>query len=287
MVFAVVPPAIQGLGVSGGFQMQLLLKGGSGDYAKLQEVAQELIRNGNSQSGLTGLSTSFRATVPQLFADVEPGQGGDARTSPSATSSRRSSPSSARPSSTNSTNSAAPSRSTFRPIAEFRLEPGDLTDLYVRNRTGQMVPLGTLTEIDYTTGPALLSLYNLYPTATDQRQRGPRLQLRAGAGLMEQMADAPCRRTWAYAWTGMSYQEKQVGGQATVIFGLSLLVVFLLLAAQYESWANPLAVILIVPLALLGVVIAVAAARFRQQHLHPDRRRSADRAGEQERDPHR
>ncbi len=79
---------------------------------------------------------------------------------------------------------------------------------------------------------------------------------------MEQMAQRTLPPDMGFAWAGMSFQEKQVGGQSTVIFGLSLLIVFLLLAAQYESWTNPLAVILIVPLALLGVVIAVAARSF-------------------------
>ncbi|MBL8660004.1 MAG: multidrug efflux RND transporter permease subunit [Rhodospirillales bacterium] len=261
LIFAVVPPAIQGLGVSGGFQMQLLLKGGSGDYAKLQEVAQELIRNGNSQSGLTGLSTSFRATVPQLFADVNRVKAetldvpvGDVfQTIQSYLGSTF-------------VNQFNKFGRTFQVYVQaesaYRLEPDDLSELYVRNRSGQMVPLGTMTDIDYTTGPALLSLFNLYPTATINGRAAPGYSSGQALTIMEQMAQRSLPPDMGFAWSGMSYQEKQVGGQSTVIFGLSLLVVFLLLAAQYESWTNPLAVILIIPLSLLGVVIAVAARSF-------------------------
>ena len=261
LVFVVVPPAIQGLGVSGGFQMQLLLKDGSGDYAKLQEVAVELIRNGSAQSGLTGLSTSFRANVPQLFADVDRIKAenlgvpvGDVFSTIQ--------------SFLGSTfvNQITKFGRTFQVYVQadsaFRLEPDALRQLYVRNREQQMVPLGTVTEIDFTTGPALLSLYNLFPTAAINGRAAPGYSSGQALGLMEQMAERTLPPGMGYSWTGMSYQEKQVGGQATIIFALSLLIVFLLLAAQYESWTNPLAVILIVPLALLGVVIAVATRSF-------------------------
>jgi HAE1 family hydrophobic/amphiphilic exporter-1 len=146
--------------------------------------------------------------------------------------------------------------------AAFRLEPESVRQLYVRNRDGQMVPLGTMTAIDYTTGPALVSLYNLFPTASINGQAAPGFSSGQALTIMEQLAERTLPPGMGYSWTGMSYQEKQVGGQATIIFALSILVVFLLLAAQYESWTNPFAVILIVPMALVGVVIAVAMRSF-------------------------
>lgn len=261
MVFAVVPPAIQGLGVAGGFQMQLLLQDGSGDYAKLQEVAFEVIRNASAQAGLTQLTTSFRATVPQLFADVDRVRAenlgvpvGEAfSTIQSYLGSTF----------VNQFNKFGRTFQVFvQADAAYRLEPDSLRKLYVRNRDGEMVPLGTMTDIEYTTGPALLSLYNLFPTASINGQAAPGFSSGQALTIMEQLAERTLPPGMGYSWTGMSYQEKQVGGQATIIFALSVLVVFLLLAAQYESWTNPFAVILVVPLALVGVVIAVATRAF-------------------------
>jgi HAE1 family hydrophobic/amphiphilic exporter-1 len=261
IVFAVVPPAIQGLGVAGGFQMQLLLQDGSGDYAKLQEVAFEVIRNAGAQAGLTQLTTSFRANVPQLFADVDRVRAenlgvpvGEAfSTIQSYLGSTF----------VNQFNKFGRTFQVFvQADAAFRLEADSLRNLYVRNREGQMVPLGTMTDIEYTTGPALLSLYNLFPTASITGQAAPGFSSGQALSIMEQLAERTLPPGMGYAWTGMSFQEKQVGGQATLIFALSVLVVFLLLAAQYESWTNPFAVILIVPMALVGVVIAVAMRAF-------------------------
>ena len=102
---------------------------------------------------------------------------------------------------------------------------------------------------------------------------------------MEQAAAAQLPANIGYSWTGMSLQEKIVGNQAICIFALSILLVYLVLAALYESWTNPMAVILAVPLALLGVVGAHDGAGVRQRHVLPDRHRADDRDGGQERDP--
>ena len=101
---------------------------------------------------------------------------------------------------------------------------------------------------------------------------------------MEQMAQAKLPPSMGFEWTGMSYQEKQVGGEQFVIFALAVVFVFLVLAAQYESWTSPAAVIAVVPLAALGVVVALSIARNGQQHVHADRHRAAGGLGQQERD---
>ena len=261
LVFVVVPPAIQGLGVAGGFQMQLQLKGGGTDYARLQQMAYELIGAGNAQSGLAGLTTPFRANVPQLFADIDRVKAetlnvavGDVFSTIQAYLG------------STYVNQFNKFGRTFQVYTQaesrFRLEPEDIRQLYVRNRDGQMVPIGTLTDVDYTVGPAVISLYNLYPTAAINGRAAPGFSSGEALAIMEQMAADQLPPDMGFEWTGMSYQEKKVGGQATVVFALSVLIVFLLLAAQYESWTNPAAVILIVPLALLGVVIASVARGF-------------------------
>ena len=260
LVFVVVPPAIQGLGVAGGFQMQLQLKGGGTDYARLQQMAYELIGAGNAQSGLAGLTTPFRANVPQLFADIDRVKAetlnvavGDVFSTIQAYLG------------STYVNQFNKFGRTFQVYTQaesrFRLEPEDIRQLYVRSRDGQMVPIGTLTDVDYTVGPAVISLYNLYPTAAINGRAAPGFSSGEALAIMEQAADQ-LPPDMGFEWTGMSYQEKKVGGQATVVFALSVLIVFLLLAAQYESWTNPAAVILIVPLALLGVVIASVARGF-------------------------
>ena len=261
IVFVVVPPAIQGLGVSGGFQMQLQLKGGGTDYTKLQRMAYELIGAGNAQTGLAGLTTAFRANVPQLFADVDRVKAetlnvavGDVFSTIQAYLG------------STYVNQFNKFSRTFQVYTQaesrFRLEPDDIRQLYVRSRSAEMVPIGTLADVGYTVGPSILSLYNLYPTAAINGRAAPGFSSGDALALMEQMAAKTLPPDMGYEWTGMSYQEKKVGGQATLIFALSVLIVFLLLAAQYESWTNPAAVILIVPLALSGVVIANLARGF-------------------------
>ena len=258
IVFPVVPPAIQGLGVSGGFQMQVQLKGGSTDLAKLQTTAAELVANGNAQSKLAGLTTSFRATVPQLFVDVDRVKAeslnvavGDVFSTIQAYLG------------SSYVNQFNKFNRTFQVYVQadsrYRLEPEDIRDLYVRSRDGKAVPIGTMTKVAYVNGPSVLSLYNLYPSAAVNGRGAPGVSSGDALALMEEMAARTLPPDMGFEWTGMSFQEKRVGGQAALIFGLSVLIVFLVLAAQYESWTNPAAVVLVVPLALLGVVVATMA----------------------------
>jgi HAE1 family hydrophobic/amphiphilic exporter-1 len=142
--------------------------------------------------------------------------------------------------------------------SQFRVTPEQIKQLDVRNADGQMVPLGTFVTVDETVGPQTIMRYNLYPAAPITGQ--PALGYSSGQALtiMEQIAGETLPDTMGYEWTGMSYQEKQVGSEAIVIFALAILFVFLVLAFQYESWTSPVAVIAVVPLAVLGAVIAVA-----------------------------
>lgn len=261
IAFVVLPPAIQGLGVSGGFQMQLELKGGSFDFVKLGQMVREMIRDGSTQTGLRGLTTSFSPDVPQINADVDR---------------------------TKAETLAVPVNNVFSTLqaylgsyyvnqfnkfgrtfqvyiqadSKYRLRPDDIRRLYTRNKAGEMVPLGTLADIDYTEGPAIISLYNLYPTAPINGSSAPGFSSGQALKIMEQMAKEKFPAGVGYEWTGMSYQEKLVGNQAIFVFALSVLLVFLVLSGQYESWTSPAAVILVVPLALLGTVLALAMRGF-------------------------
>src|SRR5262249_34734165 len=139
----------------------------------------------------------------------------------------------------------------------YRLKPRDIEGLYVRSQTNAMIPLGALVQIKPVSGPSLATLYNLYPSATVLG--GPAQGFSSGAAIdvMEQLASSVIPPGAAYDWTAMSYQEKIVGHQIYFIFALALLLVYLCLAGQYESWIAPLSVILAVPLALIGPVLVL------------------------------
>jgi len=142
---------------------------------------------------------------------------------------------------------------------QFRITPDDLLRFYVRSTTGDMVPIGSLVNITPGVGPDLISLYNLYPSATVVGI--PKRGFSTGEAMtaMEQIAQDNLASGMGYAWTGMSYQEQLLGNTEYFIFALSVLLVYLVLAGQYESWLIPFAVILAVPLALLGTVSLLLA----------------------------
>ncbi len=146
--------------------------------------------------------------------------------------------------------------------ADYRRELQDVSRLYVRNRDHQMVPLGALAGIRRTLGSELVTRYNLYPAATITGIANPGYSSGQAMEVMEQLAGRILPPGMDYEWTGLSYQEKLVGKQAYLIFALSITLVFLVLAGQYESWLDPAAVILTVPMALVGIVIALAVRRF-------------------------
>jgi hydrophobic/amphiphilic exporter-1 (mainly G- bacteria), HAE1 family len=252
----IVPPPIQGIGNASGFTMQIELRDGSFDYAKLQTLSRTIVASGNSQSGLQRLNTSFRSGVPQLqvvvdrvkaetlhvsVADVFGALAGYIGSSY-----------------VNQFNKFGRTYQVYvQADSKFRLQPRDIEKLSVRSQDGKMIPLGTLVQVQNTVGPSLISLYNLYPTATINGAAAQGFSSGEALSLMEQIAGRTLPRGAGYEWTAMSYQEKVTGNQIIWAFGLGLLLVYLCLAGQYESWILPLSVILAVPLSLVGPVIAL------------------------------
>jgi HAE1 family hydrophobic/amphiphilic exporter-1 len=143
--------------------------------------------------------------------------------------------------------------------SEYRQRIADIDTLSVRNNAGNMVPLGTLINIEPVAGPALISLYNLYPSATIIGMPARGYSSGQVMALMEQIADKSFPPHVKYQWSAMSYQEKLVGNQMYFVFAMALLLVYLVLAGQYESWYRPLAVIMAVPISLVGPVAALRA----------------------------
>ena len=260
IVFTFVPPAIPGLGVSGGFQMQIQDKGNVG-LDELQRMANEMIVDSQSQSGLARLNTTFRSGVPQLFAEVDRTKAKtlDLPLSEVFTTLQTYLGSAY----VNDFNKFGRTwQVKVQADAKFRLKPEDIRQLEVRNKSGKMIPLGTIINVDETLGPQTILRYNLYPAASITGSAAPGFSSGEALNLMEQMAQTKFPDSMGFEWTGMSYQEKKVGNEATVIFALAIVLVFLVLAAQYESWSLPMAVLLVVPLALLGTVAGLMLREF-------------------------
>jgi hydrophobic/amphiphilic exporter-1 (mainly G- bacteria), HAE1 family len=256
LALVIVPPPIQGIGNASGFTMQVELRDGSFDYVKLQTLSRTIVASANSQSGLQRVSTFFRAGVPQLQVAVDRVKAETLNVSVGDVFSALGSYIGS--SYVNQFNKFGRTYQVYvQADSGFRLLPSDIEKLAVRSQDGKMIPLGTLVQVSYTVGPSLISLYNLYPTATIVGGAAQGFSSGEALGLMEQIADQTLPRGAGYAWTAMAYQEKVTGHQIVWAFGLGLLLVYLCLAGQYESWIAPLSVILAVPLSLLGPVIAL------------------------------
>lgn len=257
-ILVMIPPPIQGLGTSGGFQMQVELQDGSFDYQKLQTATDQLIRYASQQPELQRMMTSFRASVPQLAAPINRVKAealgvsvGDA-------------------SDTLQTYLGSSYVNLFSKFGQVfqvyvqadedsRMTVGDVRNFYVRNKSGAMVPLGTLTDMSPTVGPSIISLYNLYPSSNIYGAAAPGYSSGQAMQVMERLAKQVLPAGISYEWTSTAYQEKIAGNMSYYIFILSLILVYLILAGQYEDWIAPAAILLSVPLALIGTVLVLSA----------------------------
>jgi HAE1 family hydrophobic/amphiphilic exporter-1 len=260
-VIVLPPPPIQGIGNAGGFTMQLELRDGSTDFAKLQSITNTVVVNAQSQSALQRVSTSFRAVAPQLRIDVDRVKSETLHVPLDQVFS------------TLATYLGSTYVSQFNKFgrvfqvyaqadAQFRLRPRDIENLSVRNQQGDMIPLGTIVTIEPIAGPPLVSLYNLYPSSSIIGLPAAGFSSGEAIRLMEENAASTLPPGTGSEWTAMSYQEKLVGNQMYFVFAMALILVYLVLAGQYESWYAPLAVILSVPLALTGPVLVLEMLRI-------------------------
>ena len=255
-VFAFPPPAIRGLGFRGGFEMQVEDRGGVG-LADLERAAQELIAAANGQPALADVNTAFRPGVPQVYVDIDRVKAktmgvplGDVFATLQAYLG------SAYVNDFNKFGRIYQVR--VQAEADARAEPRDIERLEVRNANGEMIPLGTIATVERSFGPQVLKRYNMYPTASVSGSAAPGYSSGDALELMEATAAQVLPESMGYDWTGMSFQEKRIGNEAVFVFGFAVLLVYLVLAAQYESWILPLAVIFVVPLGLLGAIAALA-----------------------------
>ncbi len=254
VAIAFIPPPIDGLGNAGGFQMQIQDRGSVG-LEELGAVTAEMVAAGNSQSGLTALSTTFRANVPQLFADIDRTK---VKTLEIPLNDVFGTLQAYLGSSYVNDFNAFGRTYQVRVQADhqYRVSAQDILQLNVRNLKGEMIPMGTFTSVDESLGPQSVLRYNLYPTASINGEAAAGKSSGDALQLMEEMAKTSLPSSMGFEWTGMSYQEKAAGSPYG-IFAIAIIFVFLVLSAQYESWTMPAAVIAVVPLAVLGVVIAL------------------------------
>jgi hydrophobic/amphiphilic exporter-1 (mainly G- bacteria), HAE1 family len=257
-LFVLAPPPIQGIGNAGGLQMQLELLGGSFDYQKLDEVTQQFVKAAAAQPELQHVLTTFSPGAPHVSVTVDRDRAETLRVSVGEVFSVLSSY-------LGSTyvNQFNKFGQVFQVYAQaesqFRVQPDDLLNLYVRSSDNQMVPIGAVAHLGSEVGPSLVTLYNLYPSATIIGAPARGASSGEGLAIMEDIAKKTLPSDVGYQWTAMSYQEELTGNQLYYLFGLSVLLVYLCLAGQYESWILPLAVLSAVPLALLGPVTALTS----------------------------
>ena len=250
------PPPINGLGNASGFVFELQDKVGR----KPQELAaaKEMFMQTMAQrSELTGLYSGFSTSVPQIKLDIDRDK---VRTL------------------------NIPINTVFQGLQiylgglqvndfnlfgrtykvmlqaeqDFRKSPESINDIYVRSSDNSMVPMSTISTISMTTGPDILQRYNMFRTAEINGANGPGVSTGQALDIMEDLAAQGLPQGYGYEWTSIAYQEKQAGGTQGPIFGMAMIFVFLVLAAQYESWAVPFSVLLGLPIGVFGAFLGVS-----------------------------
>ena len=256
IAFALPPPPIQGIGNVSGFSMEVEIRNGDFDYALLQTLAGGVVSDGNAQSSLQRLATTYRAGAPQLDVVVD-------RVKAETLGITVGNVFAALSSYVGSTYAAQFNKFGHvfqvytQALPDYRASAEQIGNLKVAAGNGTMTPIGTVIDVKKVVGPPLISLYNLYPSATVVGNPARGFSSGQALDIMQQIGAHALPVGTGYEWTAMSYQEKQVGSQIYYVFGLALLLVYFVLAGQYESWILPLAVLLAVPLALIGTVGAL------------------------------
>ncbi len=248
-------PPIDGLGTTGGFKLIIEDRGNLG-LADLQRVSDQIVRRGNDTPGLKGLFNSSRVNTPWLYLDIDR---------------------------TKCMTLGVPVSELFNTLQvylgsyyvnnfnefgrtwqvnvqadqNFRDQVPTILQLQVRNVQGQMIRLATLMQVRNTAGPVMVNRYNMYSAAAITGNPAPGTSSGQAIALMREIAEREMPRSMAADWTELAFIQNQAGGTAISVFGLAVVFVFLVLAAQYESWKLPLAVILVVPMCLLCSVLAI------------------------------
>jgi HAE1 family hydrophobic/amphiphilic exporter-1 len=257
IAFAAEPPAVAGIGTVGGFQF-ILQDSGRNTFGDIDRIAHTLVGQGrNPASGLTGMNTTFTSNDPQLFVSIDR-EKAKAMGVPFSqiTASLNTFMGSSYVNDFDFNNRSY--RVYVQADAPYRRNAQDLRQYYVRSDSGQMVPLDNFAAITQTSGPQVINHYNLFRSAEVDGSPAPGLSSGQGLDNMVALFNKSKLPGMSYSWTGLALEEVESAGKAIIIFGLGLLVVYLTLSAQYESFALPFIILLAVPMAILGALSLVA-----------------------------
>ena len=258
ILYAAEPAAIQGIGSLGGFQF-ILQDGGRNTFGDIDRVAHTLVNAARDPSaGLVNLNTTFTANDPQLSVTIDR-QKAEAMGVPMSqiTAAMGTFMGSSYVNDFNFNNRSY--RVYVQADQQFRRNADDLRQYYVRSNAGQMVPLDNLVALSETSGPQVINHYNLFRSAEIDGSQAEGLSSGQGLANMEKLFNKDKMPGMTFEWTGLALEEEESAGKAVIIFGLGLLVVYLTLSAQYESFALPFIILLAVPMAVLGALGLVAA----------------------------
>jgi multidrug efflux pump len=251
-VIPISPPPIPGMGTSGGFSFWIQ-DTQSGPPERLQKATQDFLAKAAARPELAGLNSTFRAASQQLKVTVDREKASLLGVSiPDVYDAMQ-------------TQFASVTASQFFEFSRVwnvvlqadpakRADPADIKRLYVRNRTGEMVPLSALVRTDFVTGPDLVPRFNGFPASQVSGGAAPGFSSGQALSAMEAVARETLPAGFTYAWSGLAFEEKQAGGTSVIAFAFGLLIVFLILAAQFESWALPASIVSAVPFGLIGAL---------------------------------
>ncbi|HOB46080.1 MAG TPA: multidrug efflux RND transporter permease subunit [Zoogloea sp.] len=249
------PPAIRGLGAAGGFEVYVQSRGDASPE-KLAGVIQQFVEGLKKRPELVGINTFFRPTSPQLYVEVDEAKALSMDIPVSDV--YQTLQSSMGTLYVNDFNlNGRTYRVQLQADAAYRAKPEDLGKVYVRTAGGAMVPVSTLIKVKSVVGAELLERYNGFLAAKVLGNSIPKVSTGDAIKIVEEVAKETLPSGYELAWTGQAFQEKRTGTTSAVAFGFGIIMVFLILAAQYEKWSLPLAVIMSVPFALFGALAAV------------------------------
>ncbi len=253
MLFPIAPPSIPGLGTTGGFEFFIQNKAGAAPQ-ELEKVVKEFIAKARERQELTGITTTFSASQQQLYLDVDRARAellgvpvsviyetlqsffGSAYVSQFVQSGRI-------------------WQVIVQAQPEFRDTPADLTHIHVRSSNGSIIPLSAVATIRYIPGPSMLPRFNGFAAAKVTGSQASGYSSGQAIGVMEQLARDVLPDGYDFSWSGQAFEEKKAGGTSTLAFVFGLILVFLILAAQYEKWSLPVGVVLSVPFAVCGALL--------------------------------
>jgi HAE1 family hydrophobic/amphiphilic exporter-1 len=254
MVIPFLPPSIQGLSVFGGFTYELLDQSG-GPIENLEAAAQQLIAQGNQTPGLTALFTQFTANDPQLVVDIDRQQAKSLGMSlGDVTNTMQILLGSAYVNDFDFNNRSY--RVYVQADQQFRSNPGDIERYQVRTAGRRMMPLSNIVSVREATAPKSINHYNLFRSAEISGSAAPGYSSGQALAVMQELSNRALPQGMSFAWSGLSLEEVKAGSQSAAIFGLGLLLVYLTLAAQYESLTLPFIILLSVPIAIMGALLA-------------------------------